>query len=50
MKLFNKSKTRINEIWEEIKKYIDDARSELAENIGPKLKTVKIKSNESKNR
>lgn len=48
MNLFNKSHSKGSGLWNGIKKIIDDIISEIEENLGPKLKPVKIKNNESK--
>jgi len=43
MKLYNKSKSKVNGLWNGIKKLIDDILSDIEDNFGPKLKPIKIK-------
>lgn len=50
MNLFNKSHSKGSGLWNGIKKIIDDIISEIEENLGPKLKPIKIKNNENRKR
>jgi hypothetical protein len=50
MNLYNKTKSKASGLWSGIKKIIDDILTDIEESFGPKLKPIKIKNNENKNR
>ena len=47
MNLYNNSKNKGSGLWKGIKKMIDDIISDIEEKFGPKLKPLKINSNEN---
>lgn len=50
MKLYNQIKLKDKGFWNGIKNMIDHILTDIEESFGPKLKPIKIKNNENKNR
>lgn len=48
MNLFNKSENKDSGFWSGIKNLIDDILTDIEDKLGPKLKPIKVKSNNSK--